>query len=85
MSLRADGCVRKAGGPVKEAEPAAVSKVDEAQAKEEREMTVARVGKEAPDFVAPAYFAGGFKDYKLSDYRGKWVLLCFYPGDFTYV
>jgi len=48
-------------------------------------MTVARVGKEAPDFVAPAYFAGGFKDYKLSDYRGKWVLLCFYPGDFTYV
>jgi peroxiredoxin (alkyl hydroperoxide reductase subunit C) len=48
-------------------------------------MAMARVGKEAPDFVAPAYFAGAFKDYKLSDYRGKWVLLCFYPGDFTFV
>jgi peroxiredoxin (alkyl hydroperoxide reductase subunit C) len=48
-------------------------------------MTVARVGKEAPDFTAPAFFAGAFKDYTLSDYRGKWVLLCFYPGDFTYV
>jgi len=48
-------------------------------------MTMARVGKEAPDFKAPAYFAGAFKDYQLSDYRGKWVLLCFYPGDFTFV
>jgi alkyl hydroperoxide reductase subunit AhpC len=28
---------------------------------------------------------GGFKNIKLSDYRGKWVVLCFYPGDFTFV
>jgi alkyl hydroperoxide reductase subunit AhpC len=48
-------------------------------------MTMARVGKKAPDFKAPAYFAGAFKDYQLSDYQGKWVLLCFYPGDFTFV
>jgi peroxiredoxin (alkyl hydroperoxide reductase subunit C) len=27
----------------------------------------------------------GFKNIKLSDYRGKWVVLCFYPGDFTFV
>lgn len=48
-------------------------------------MATARVGKQSPDFVAPGYFAGAFQDFKLSDYRGKWVLLCFYPGDFTYV
>jgi len=48
-------------------------------------MEVARVGKPAPDFTAAAYFEGGFKEVKLSDYRGKWVVLCFYPGDFTFV
>ncbi|HID02876.1 MAG TPA: redoxin domain-containing protein, partial [Desulfobacterales bacterium] len=26
-----------------------------------------------------------FINIKLSDYLGKWVLLCFYPGDFTFV
>jgi alkyl hydroperoxide reductase subunit AhpC len=49
-------------------------------------MAMARVGKEAPDFEATAYIAGeGFKNVKLSSYRGQWVLLCFYPGDFTFV
>lgn len=47
-------------------------------------VPLARVGKEAPDFEATAYIPGeGFKLVKLSDYRGKWVVLCFYPGDFT--
>ena len=46
---------------------------------------VARVGKKAPDFEAMAYLDGGFKPIKLSDYTGKWVLICFYPGDFTFV
>jgi alkyl hydroperoxide reductase subunit AhpC len=27
----------------------------------------------------------GFKPVKLSDYKGKWIVLCFYPGDFTFV
>jgi alkyl hydroperoxide reductase subunit AhpC len=48
-------------------------------------MEVARVGKEAPDFEASAYHEGGFKNVKLSDYRGQWVVVCFYPGDFTFV
>ena len=43
------------------------------------------VGKEAPDFGAGSYHEGGFKNVKLSDFRGKWVFLCFYPGDFTFV
>lgn len=45
----------------------------------------ARVGQPAPDFEAAAFVGGGFKNLKLSDYRGKWVVLCFYPGDFTFV
>jgi peroxiredoxin (alkyl hydroperoxide reductase subunit C) len=43
------------------------------------------VGKPAPDFEASAYVDGGFQNIKLSDYKGKWVVLCFYPGDFTFV
>ena len=43
------------------------------------------VGKEAPDFEAKAYADESFKTIKLSDYRGGWLLLCFYPGDFTFV
>jgi peroxiredoxin (alkyl hydroperoxide reductase subunit C) len=46
---------------------------------------IAQVGKPAPDFEASAFFEGGFKNIKLSDYKGKWVILCFYPGDFTFV
>ena len=48
-------------------------------------MVMVRVGGKAPDFEAPAYHKGKFINVKLSDYSGKWVLLCFYPGDFTFV
>jgi peroxiredoxin (alkyl hydroperoxide reductase subunit C) len=44
-----------------------------------------QVGKKAPDFAAPAYFNGTFSNIRLSDFLGKWVVLCFYPGDFTFV
>jgi peroxiredoxin (alkyl hydroperoxide reductase subunit C) len=47
-------------------------------------MTV-QVGQKAPDFTAPAYYKGGFSPVKLSDFAGKWVMVCFYPGDFTFV
>jgi hypothetical protein len=43
------------------------------------------IGTKAPDFKAPAYYKGGFTEVALSDYLGKWVVLCFYPGDFTFV
>ncbi len=46
---------------------------------------VARVGQKAPDFEAPAYLKGSFTNVRLSDSLGRWVLLCFYPGDFTFV
>jgi len=48
-------------------------------------MVMVKVGGKAPDFEAPAYHKGKFINVKLSDYMGKWVLLCFYPGDFTFV
>jgi len=45
------------------------------------------VAKEAPDFVAPAVMPNGVikEDFKLSDLRGKYVVLFFWPLDFTFV
>jgi len=54
--------------------------------KEATTMSGARVGRPAPDFEAPAYYKGEFTTVKLSESVGKgWTLLCFYPGDFTFV
>jgi peroxiredoxin (alkyl hydroperoxide reductase subunit C) len=56
-------------------------------APDEKEMTHMSilVGKEAPEFEASGLLDGKFGNFKLSEYRGKWVVLCFYPGDFTFV
>jgi peroxiredoxin (alkyl hydroperoxide reductase subunit C) len=43
------------------------------------------VGRPAPDFELEGYFNGQFSKYKLSDFRKKWVILLFYPLDFTFV
>jgi len=43
------------------------------------------VTKQAPNFTGSAFYQGKYKKVSLEDYRGKWVVLCFYPGDFTYV
>ncbi len=43
-------------------------------------MSKLTVGETAPDFELPWTGEG---DFKLSDRRGKWVVLAFYPGDFT--
>ncbi len=75
------GCARPTGGPVGK-EINNIKKTEEANKKEE---FMVMVGKPAPDFIAPAYYKGKFIEVKLSDYLGKWVLLCFYPGDFTFV
>jgi alkyl hydroperoxide reductase subunit AhpC len=44
-----------------------------------------QIGKPAPQFTAPAYVNGEIKEVSLGDYRGKWVVLFFYPLDFTFV
>ena len=51
----------------------------------EAKQTMVKVGKPAPDFTAPAFHNGKFMNISLSEYKGKWVLLCFYPADFTFV
>jgi len=44
-----------------------------------------RVGQPAPDFTATAVYDQEFKTVKLSDYRGKYVVLFFYPLNFIFV
>lgn len=43
------------------------------------------VGDTAPTFTAEGYFKGDIRRYSLEDYKGKWVVLFFYPLDFTFV
>lgn len=84
MAQMKDGCVKPARGPIVAA-AAGSSAADKAPPKEVR-IVQAQVGREAPDFEANAFVAGaGFKQVKLSDYKGRWIVLCFYPGDFTFV
>jgi hypothetical protein len=75
------GCARPTGGPV--GEPAAPDSVYQEEREEEPQVVL--IGKKAPDFTAPGFHNGKFVNVKLSEYLGKWVLLCFYPGDFTFV
>jgi hypothetical protein len=83
MADEAIGCARPTGSVVG-AQPASEG---DASAREQKEIGVSSiiVGRKAPDFVAPAYHKGTFTQVRLSDYLGTWVVLCFYPGDFTFV
>jgi len=83
MSEEVDvGCARPTGGPVgddrEDSQPQETQKIP-------KEESMIKVGQKAPDFTAPAYHKGKFTSEKLSDHLGKWVVLCFYPGDFTFV
>jgi peroxiredoxin (alkyl hydroperoxide reductase subunit C) len=75
------GCQRPAKKKIISEEP---SENVVAMQKEE-EQSMIKVGKPAPDFSAPAYYKGQFANVDLSEYKGKWLVLCFYPGDFTFV
>ena len=78
-----EGCVKPARGPIL---PAPQPLLAGATPPQEAPKMLARVGKEAIDFEATAFVEGvGFQPVKLSDYKGKWIVLCFYPGDFTFV
>jgi len=82
MSQPKDSCVEPAGGPI--GVPETEGQQPTTTQKEELRM-LAQVGKPAPDFEASAFVKGGFENIRLSNYKGKWVVLCFYPGDFTFV
>lgn len=78
-----ESCVEPAKGPI--APTQQQSSVGETSERPLSMPPMARVGKPAPDFEANAFQNGKFKNIKLSDYKGRWVALCFYPGDFTFV
>jgi peroxiredoxin (alkyl hydroperoxide reductase subunit C) len=84
MSKPKDGCVKPARGPIVADEGA--DRAAAATATQEVVRVQAKVGHPAPDFEATAYVGKeGFAPVRLSDYKGKWIVLCFYPGDFTFV
>jgi len=78
------GCARVTSSVAGE-QPPETPASSESTVKQEVTRMTARVGQKAPDFTAPAYHKGSFTNVTLSDYAGKWVMLCFYPGDFTFV
>jgi peroxiredoxin (alkyl hydroperoxide reductase subunit C) len=81
MAEQPTGCARPTGAAVG-AESAPESPIPEIR---KESSVTAKVGQKAPDFNAPSYCRGEFTQVKLSEYLGKWVLVCFYPGDFTFV
>jgi len=78
-----ESCVKPSRGPI----GIPRQETEEAKQTMQKEVSImmAKVGKQAPDFEASAFINGGFKNITLSEYKGKWVVLCFYPGDFTFV
>jgi len=77
------GCARPTGGPVGGAPEDEEGATHAPSSMMEKSMI--KVGQKAPDFTAPSFHEGEFDSVRLSDYLGKWVVLCFYPGDYTFV
>ena len=83
MAEASTGCSTPSSGPLipTGTEQATTQEV----ANKEVTMERARVGKPTPDFELTGFIGEGFKKIRLSDYKGKWIVVCFYPGDFTFV
>src|SRR5271157_1352499 len=47
--------------------------------------SMVKVGDVVPDFEVSAVIGDEIKKVKLSDYHGKWIVLIFYPDDFSYI
>lgn len=77
-----DGCATPSKGPISQTQEAAPTETVQIK---EAFMERAQVGKPAPDFELTAFIGEGFTNVRLSDYKGKWIVVCFYPGDFTFV
>jgi hypothetical protein len=85
MTEAKDGCVKPSKGPIMTGSTEVEGTSSNGKESKEVFKMLARVGKPAPDFELAAYLEGGFKNIRLSDFKGKWIILCFYPGDFTFV
>lgn len=84
MADTPQGCARLTGAVAPAKDKYTQPTTEGLDDRKEPKMTI-QVGQKAPEFTAPAYLRGKFTSVKLSDYAGKWLLLCFYPGDFTFV
>lgn len=79
------GCIRPTNNTEESSEnQAESSKQNEMSLKGEDQIMI-KVGKAAPKFTAAAYHNGEFVNISLDEFKGKWLVLCFYPGDFTFV
>lgn len=43
------------------------------------------IGQKIPDLTLEVYHQDKIKKIKFSDYKGKWIMIMFYPADFTFV
>ncbi len=84
MSQSNEGCAKPVAGILRPTVSDTAVQTQPYQSQEAKPM-LARVGHPAPDFESTAYYNSAFTNIKLSDYKGQWILLCFYPGDFTFV
>jgi peroxiredoxin 2/4 len=48
-------------------------------------MSLVRVGDKAPDFAVKGVHQNRVSEYSLSRVKGKWLVLFFYPADFTFI
>lgn len=88
MSGNPIACARPTGTLVGTSPPQISTETDTPvsfQTTKETHMNSIMIGRPAPDFTAPAYHKGAIAEVTLSSYLGRWVVLCFYPGDFTFV
>ena len=84
MAEENQGCARVTGAVLGAPSSESPDAPETSRPDKEERMSL-QVGQKAPDFNAPAYYRGSFVNVQLSDHFGKWLLLCFYPGDFTFV
>ena len=48
-------------------------------------MSLLRIGDSAPDFTAKGILGGQVADYSPASFKNKWLVLFFYPADFTFI
>ena len=44
-----------------------------------------RINHKAPEFTAQVFHEGKIKKIDSNDYKGKWLIVMFYPADFTFI
>lgn len=84
MSILGKSLVTAFAAALLVAGPVAMSHAAEQQEQQVQGAQV-KVGEPAPNFTLEAVVGNEFRRVSLTDYRGKWVVLFFYPLDFTFV